>query len=637
MRGELADAIGHAESWILDAPQAMNARRTLLELVAMRGGPDAWAERARAWMCANPGHEEFEDAYGAALGQAGAPRWKKDVIYRRRARRNPDDALALLEMASTALQVYAGAAEHRRAKLVPRVEALLAGCERTAAGSTPTLRAQAWWSELRGDWAGAVSKWLEVNEREPVGNDSCRRAWECSARLPDAERRRVWNQIRPRLLGAQGHLSIARDVMALLVERFGVSEANKELEQLRLGRPDDPCVLEAAVDRLLEHGRGRSDAQRALALDTPAADRFHHLGLRFSLASAYRLNGNVGAAESVLLDIVRRHPGNPAAQIQLAWAKLHGGDQDAACQLLESAAASAPQNPDVLTTQAAILHQCRGVDEARAAIAQGLTRMGHSVAWRTTAVGLLLEWGAVEEALAAAQQGVTARPRNAALWLLLGRTMGQLRRQFTIGEVESCLRTSLAHDAGLFESSDLLACCLADRERYDDAIQVLQAVETRMADPSPARCRLAWVERRRTKGAKGLDAMTAVVATAPWCEWGWLILADWLEEDRDWQRARLLFDRVPEQMAHSLRFRQRRLQILKNAGVDLVRVNAEWNALLRDYPDNEALRAARSSWLREVQPPHAVSEASVAPGIPPWAWGVLAMIAVNLLRACQGP
>jgi len=105
MRGELADAIEHAESWILDAPFAMNARRTLLELVATRDGPDASAERAKAWMRANPGHEEFEDAYGAALGLAGAPRWKKDVIYRRRARRNPEDAVAWLEMASTALQV----------------------------------------------------------------------------------------------------------------------------------------------------------------------------------------------------------------------------------------------------------------------------------------------------------------------------------------------------------------------------------------------------------------------------------------------------------------------------------------------------------------------------------------------------
>jgi tetratricopeptide (TPR) repeat protein len=588
-------------------------------------------------MRANPGHEEFEDAYGAALGQAGAPRWKKDVVYRRRARRNPEDAVAWLEMAATALQVYAGAAEHRRARLVPYVEALLAQCERTAAGSTPTLRAQAWWSEVRGDWADAVSKWLEVNEREPVGHESCRRAWECSARFPDAERRRVWNEIRPRLLGAQGHLSTARELMTLLVERFGVSEANKELEQLRVGKPDDPCVLEAAVDLLLEHGRGRSDAQLALALHAPAADRFpHHLGLRFSLAAAYRAIGDAAGAESVLQDIVRRHPGNPAAKLQLAWAKLHGGDQDAACRLVESAVASAPRNPEVLTAQAAILQHCRGVDEARAAISQGLARVPKSVLWRTRAVGLLMHYGAVEEALAAAQHGVAIEPRNATLWLLLARTMGQLRRQFTVREVESCLRTSLRYDAGLFASSDLLAHCLADREHYEDAVRVLEAIEPRMPDPSPARGRQAWVGRRRTQGAEGLDVMAAIVAAAPWYEWGWSMLADWLEEDQDWQRARVLFDRVPDQLAHSLRFRMRRLQILGKAGVDLVRVNAEWNALLRDYPDDEALRTARSSWLRDVQPAHAVREVPAAPSVPPWVWGVLAMILFNLLRTCQG-
>jgi hypothetical protein len=243
----------------------------------------------------------------------------------------------------------------------------------------------------------------------------------------------------------------------------------------------------------------------------------------------------------------------------------------------------------------------------------------------------------VEEALAAAQHGVAICPRNAALWLLLGRTMAQLRRQFTVREVESCLRTSLALDASLFESADLLACCLAEREYYDDAIEVLQAVESRMADPSPARGRQAWVDRRRTQGAKGLDAMAATVAEAPWYEWGWMVLADWLEEDRHWERARLLFNRVPDQLSRSVRFRQRRLMLLGKAGVDPVRLNAEWNELIRDDPDNKALREARSSWLRQDEPAPSASEVSTTPAIPPWAWVALAWMAFNLLRACLAP
>ena len=636
MRAELSDAIGHAEAWVREAPHAMNARRALLDLLAVRDGPDAPVERARAWMRDNPKHEQFEDAFGAQLDRAGGPRWTKYALYRRRVARNPEDAVAWLELTNVALQVYAAVTERRRARLAPRIEALLAECERTCAGSVPALQVQARWSEVRGDWADAVSRSLQGLERDPAAIDACRRAWECSSRFPDAERRRVWTEIRSRLLGAQGRLSHARDVAALLVGRFGLPEAEKELEQWRLARPDDPDVLEAAVDLLLEHASGASDAQRALALLAPAADRFpHHFGLRLSLAFACRATGDAAAAENVLLDILRRQPGNSAAKIQLAWTRQGSGDPEGAYKILESAEASDPQTPEILGVHAAILLQNQRVDEARAAIAQGLARMAKSVPWRARAVALLMECRATEEALAAARDGVANHPRNAALWWLLGKTMADLRRQFTVKEVESCLRTSLAFDASLFESADLLAWCLAERECYDEADRVLREIEARMADPSPARGRQAAIARRRTQGAKGLMDLMAAVTDAPWYQWGWLVLIDWIEEDQNWDLARLVIGRVPDQLLHSLPFRQRRLMLLGKAGVDQSRLDTEWNALIREYPDNAALQAARSNWLHEREHPSSGSEVPPAASLPWWVWWFLLLLAMNLIRACQ--
>jgi hypothetical protein len=39
-------------------------------------------------------------------------------------------------------------------------------------------------------------------------------------------------------------------------------------------RPDDPNILEAKADLLLEHGHGRSDASRALDLLRKAVERY---------------------------------------------------------------------------------------------------------------------------------------------------------------------------------------------------------------------------------------------------------------------------------------------------------------------------------------------------------------------------
>ena len=69
-------------------------------------------------------------------------------------------------------------------------------------------------------------------------------------------------------------------------------------------RPDDPELIEAEADLLLEHGQGRTDAERALQLLTPAVEHFpYHAGLRFSLADAYRRLGRTSlnrAGESLL-------------------------------------------------------------------------------------------------------------------------------------------------------------------------------------------------------------------------------------------------------------------------------------------------------------------------------------------------
>jgi cellulose synthase operon protein C len=641
--GELTRATEHARSWVRDSSHSMQARSAVLGLLAITEGPDAAVEQAKAWVAANPGHEALEDVYGVALGRAGSASWKKYGVFRRRTRRNREDAVAWVELANLAIDVYAATPGPRRARLAARIEPLLGECERTAAGSVPALLAQAKWAEACGDWAGAVSRSVETLERDPSSIDACARAWRCAARFDEAERSRVWGEIKARLLNAPGRLSIARVLTSFLVERFGASRTIAEVEEWRLARPDDPDVLEAAVDLLLEHGGGVSAATRALALARPAAERFpHHFGLRGSLFAAYRATGEADAAKEILLDLVRRQPTNLPAQMQLAWMEAGAGDADAACRRLAAAEERDPQNPEVVAARVAVLRQAQRPEEARAVIATALARMERNVTWRERAVSLLLDLDAVDDALAAARHGVAICPRSAPLWLVLARAMLTLRRQFMVREAEECLRAGLACDASHYACADLLVCCLVDREQHDEAVQVLESIEARMADPSPARGRLAWVERQRTQGARGVEAMAAAVAAAPWYEWGWFELANWLEHDQHWDRARLLFGRVPEQLSHSLGFRHRRLRLLRNAGVAPDELDAEWKALAREHPDNESFQAPPpSEWDRAPAPATDPAEPAAKPSpfsnISPWAWIWIAWILLSLLRGCPSP
>ena len=646
MRGDLNGAIEHAEAWIAESPHSVDARHGMLQLLATRDGPDAAVERAALWLRANPHHELLEEAYCAQLDRAGSPRWKKYRLLLGRLQRNRDGGWAWAELTLACVLEYGVADDRRRRRLAPRIERFLAECDRTCSDSVPAFHLHALWSEQRGEWTAAVAGWLDSVDRDPGNFYAYDQAWHCAARLPDAERRRTWTVMKRALLNAPGHLSIARPLMALLVERFGLKEAEREIEQWRAERPDDPDVLEAAADLLIEHGHGRSDARRALAMLGPAVQRYpYHPGLRLSLANAHRRAGEEGEAEKVLVEIVRRHPANSVAHIQLAWVRHVAGDRDGAQRTLDAAQASDPQNLDVLAARVQILLSSGRADEARRSIEDGLARMPGNVQWRYLAIRLLMQCRAHDQAIAAAREGVAIYPRGAFLWLLLGRALNDMRRFAVTGEIESSLRRSLALNPGLFESAETLAIWLTEQERDEQAIQVMRDIEGRLTDPSPARGWQAWIKRRQGQQVEAIRELTAVVCDAPWFAWGWRVLAEWLDEDRAWERveqdgtwahAWRIMQEVPPQMVTDTAFRRQRLILLKKAGADEARIEAEWNELVPDFPDDPSIQAGLSEPPGQGTVPTGATGSNAFQRIPWWAWWIAMVGLMNLLERLFG-
>jgi len=602
MRGDLKAASDSAAAWIRELPRSMYARHAMLDLVAMQEGHEAAVRVAAIWLRENKDHEEFEDAYCSQLDNTSSPKAKKYSVLLRRLKRNRDDAWAWRETTFSSLYEYDLAGDRLRQRLERRIPQFLAECNRTSREHVGTVRAYALWSEYRGDWAGAIARSLEAIALDPRNFYSYRRIWECSARLDDDERNRLWVQIEPLLLTASEHLSIAREVMGLLAERFGVLQAEKTIETWMAARPGDPDVIEAAADLLIDRGHGRSDAARAIATLKPAVERYpYHPGLRFSLANAYRRAGQDSEAESVLSEIVRRHPDNCSAMIQLAWIRHRRGDADGAYRTLDTATAANPRNPDVLDARVQILIENRRFDDARLAIEQGLQRMPEDVHWRNRAILLFSRCGADKEAIQAARAGVEIYPRGAYLWLLLGRTLNDMRQFAEVGEIESCLRQSLRLNGSLFETADLLSILLTEQRHYDDAASVLRDIEKRMPDPCPALGRLAWIKRVQGQRRDAVDDLAKVVTASPWYSWGWNLLIGWLEEDQEWERTRQLLQDIPPQMFTNTSFRLQRLLLLEKAGLDRSRLDTEWDNLLRDFPEDISLSVKRYDSLHASQ------------------------------------
>jgi tetratricopeptide (TPR) repeat protein len=600
LQGDLQKSIERAEDWVREVPRHMPARYALVDLVAKRDGTRPALELAARWLRDHPGHDELEKLYYSQLDRAGEGKRKKYSVLLRRVKRNPEDGWAWRDLALCCIEDYEKAGERRRARLQARVLALIAECDRTAPDDVATIRVHARWQQARAQWPEAVAGWLDSIDRDPASFYGYQRVWDCSAGFSAERRWEVWERIEPMLLRCPGHLAIARNTVLLLAQRFGITVAEDAVSRWKEARPADPEITEAFADLLLERGQGRTDAERAYALLCPAVDRFpHHVGLRFSLVSTCRKLGKVAEAEDGLREIVRRHPDNSAARIQLAWVHEFHGDGDQAIKLLDEAANRDPQNTQISEAVTQILIRHESFDRAKKLIGDVLERTPRDIYWRNRAVRLLQDCGDEEGAVEAARTSVRVYPRSAYFWFLLGTTLNQLRRFAQPGEIERCFRRSLALNAMAFDAADGLAQLLVEQRQYEDAEQIIQSIEPRLCDLSTARGRLAWIHRQQGRKPEARQEMASTVRTYPWYLWGWSVLMEWLVEDQAWEQARTLLETVPQELRTDPQFRRQRLVALEKAGVPVDVLDAEWSLLLCDFPEELSLHLHRYDLLRQ--------------------------------------
>jgi tetratricopeptide (TPR) repeat protein len=617
LRGDLRRSIEHAEGWVREVPHHMPARYALADLIGKRDGTRPALEQCSRWLADNPGHDELEELYYRKL--AGESKLKKYSLLLRRVKRNPEDGWAWRELAFACIEDYERANDRTRLRFRTRVIDLLAQCNRTAPEDPATIRAHARWHQARGEWTEAVAAWLDSIDRDPSGSYSYQWLWECSAGCKAEERRGVWARIEPMLLRAPGHLAISRDMVPLLAQRFGVTMAEEAVSRWNQLRPDDPEITNSFADLLLNHGQGRTDAERAHTLLCPAVDHFpSHPGLRFSLVHACRKLGRLTEAEDGLREIIRRHPDNSGARIQLAWVYELRGQRDEARKLLEEAGANDPRNKQVSDALIQILIRHNHFDRAKSMIRKISERSPRDVNWRDRAIRLLLDCGDQEGAVARARDGVIVYPRGAYLWFLLGTTLNKLRRFAQPGEIESCFRRSLALNPVFFDAADQLSILLVEQRRHDDAEHVMQNILPRLGDSSPVQGRLAWIHRQQGKKQEAREEVASAVRAYPWYLWGWSLLVDWLVEDQARDQARELLGKIPEELRTNPQFRRQRLVVLENAGLPVNELDAEWSGLLHDFPEELPLHLHRYDLLRgakRVTEAHAVLN-SVHPSDP---------------------
>ena len=597
LKGDWRRALALCRDWVRELPESVFACQVLLRLSACENGTRASLDLAREWVRSREAHEEFEELLVDALRRS-SEKAEAEQIVRTRLDRNPLDAWAWRELAYLLLEKFELSGAEDRKAILAEIEQIAAEAQRLAPQQAPTYILRSHLAEAHGQYAEAAELLLEAASAEPETGYCYDHAWDHADELSAEMRDRVRHGLEEQLLRTIGPLHNARGLCFQIAAHYGAKEAERSIAQWQQQAGDDPEVIEAQVDLLLEFGQGRSDARRAVEILQPAIRRFpNHFDLRLSLAHAHRVLLEEDEEVALWREVLRREPINTFARRRLADMLARRGELDSAVELLRTATRFDPQDRAAWSETAGLLWENQRRDEALATAQEGLGAIPESVELLEQAVDYALELDRHELAVALARDGVDRMAGGAYYWFILAMTLQRSHVTNDLVEIEQALRKSLERNASLVEAAGELSAVLVQTGRYDEAREIMNGLLPLGSGPGPIHSQLAWITRTRGESSKAIDEMAEVVRSWPRHKWAWLQLMEWLEIDEDWDRAKSVLAEVHPVIGDDPGLSSRRLLLLGAAGVPADELDGQWDQLLYDFPEHQSVHLRRFDLL----------------------------------------
>jgi len=596
-RGRWREALPVAGRWVEEIPQSMEARDTYIRLFAKDKGQQAAVELARRWIAERPGHERLEQCLVERLDLVGDSEGAK-ALLEDRLRRNRHDAWAWRELGHRLLGVYQQSSASSRKALAADLDKAIDEAVRTGPDNCATVALLAGRKEADGQAAEAVDLYLRAVKLEPSYDFGYGRACRHLPGLPREEQDRVLGELNQCILRCVGQLHGARALAFEIADLRGPAEAEKLVLSWKETRKRDPELAEAHADILLEYRQSREDAEKASRLLEEAIKQFPwHMGLLRSKARLHSVMLDEEAEIGAAREIMRREPTDVTARIALAHVLGRRKKLDEARALLEEATRVSPLSVEAWNGLARHEWENNRPLEALDLLRRGLELMPHRTALRDHLIERLFEMGDSAEAIEHAREGVRLRPDEAYAWYLLGSALSRGERHTDFVETEQAYRKALECDRGFYGAADDLACLLVQRQRYADARKLLDEQIADQPDDSRPRGRLAWTIRMEGRKADAIDAMHAALRDYPRYGWGWACLMEWLEEDENWDKVKEILATWPESARDMPQLRAHRLELLGRADEDAAKLDAEWDKLLDDFPQDRNIHLRRHDIL----------------------------------------
>jgi len=591
-RGNWVEALGHAEARVALDSQDIDAFRAYCQLYANRHGLQASLDMAREAVDSHRNDEAFEEHYLELLGRANRPR-EQEAVLRQRIARNPRDGWAWNQLCHLLLDKLNVAAREDRPSLIAEVETCLQTCQRIEAGSPRLLALMARLADARGNTRDVFDMLFACLELEPSYAEAYSRILHaCDKAMPE-QRDDVIRRLEESLFSMQGQLSHSWALASALARRSGVRVAEEHVASWRRQRPDDPELTWTQAQLWLAYGHGKQDARRACESLEEEIRRFpNHYGLRLLLADAYALLQREDDEIAAYREILQRCPRESTARQQLSRVHALNGAIDEAEELLKQGIEIAPLAASAWHQYADLLQNTGRFEDMLDVLQRGVERMPEDISLRGRLIDVLLAAGMGDVAVRHARELVDIYPDGAYCLYLLGNALRQTSLA-DMQQVERVFRQALSHNARLPDAIEGLVRVMVSQHRNQEAHSLLDALPDDVRQDSDMRLLKARLHRIDGDKEEARGLVSALVGEQPGNVDGWWTLMDWLTQDEAWDDALRVLDEWPAVLHTNVELRVRRLDLLHDAGRPLRDLDAEWEELMRNFPEHETLNLVR--------------------------------------------
>lgn len=583
--GRWEEALELAELFLSQSPSDAGMARRVLDLRQAAEGGSVAIPLAREWVEQHPGNESFEEIlYDQYQDQFFHKQC--ETLLRRRLDDNPHDTWAWIELGHVLLRHVELTSGDERQALMPEVQRVWGKVEALCLPGVRTLLLKGRIAAAEGHVEAAREIYAEAIDTDCNQSAPIDRWLTTLDPLPVEQRKDLLEH----MLAKLKERGCTSSSLVDFFEKWSVASGLRSaLRQVNVWLEQAPSreLARAEIRLLLDSGRSRKDAERALALLEERVKQFPaDTAFLFARAEAHGALQDTEAMKEGFDELVSRYPLHAASRQNLAVSLMRDGEMDAAVDLLREGIARQPQDREMWRVLANFLQDRQDWEGCISTLQEAVKRMPRDIGLGEYLIDMCIRLGDEDRAMTTAQRLVDAFPDGAYLWYLYGMTLERTQFGQQVAKVEEAYRKALSLNCALYDAMDSLCAFLTQNGRLDDARAVIDDFPNPEREMPHIRGRRIWLQACVDEGGAAAEAMFDLLKEYPAYTWGWARLLEWLEEKGSKEQIAEMLGSVPEVVQHDAKWRLDRLGLFEDKEISCEpSADEQWAELVREFPD----------------------------------------------------